>query len=134
MILLVGTSAVSVFAAPKFPITDLVSGFIRLTSHVLGCGGGIGPAGAGSPACHLRGFHYGYGWSGNFQAWGYGYGYDNGNFDGQDETTRAASYGFDGNDGSVTIEGVDVTQTTADITYSTNYLARFAWAVGTGIQ
>lgn len=120
-IVLSGASVGVVLAAPSFDITTLVSGFIRYT--------GI-PHGHTATCADSKGYDYcyGYGWSGNLQAWGYGYGYKSKDFYGEVDTTQAAAYGFDGDDGSVTIDSIDITQTTATITYSTNYLARLAHA------
>lgn len=113
-ILLIGAAAGVAFAGPSFDITTLVSGFIRYTGQDHGV---CDPEDTGD-------YCYGYGWSGNLLDWGYGYGYKSIDFGGEESATLAAQYGFDGDDGSATIESVEVDKTTATIVYSTNYLAR----------
>ncbi len=98
-----------VFAAPGF-IKEFSHGFIRDTIE----GQGI--------------FEYGFGitsadGNGN-QTYGYGYGYDRGDRAQYWPDFDYVEYGFEGDDGSVTIESVDVTQTTATVTFSTKYLAK----------
>jgi hypothetical protein len=112
-------SAGIVFAATNSDITSLVSGFMRYTKQHRD---GQCLNGAQNDYC------YGYGWSGNLQAWGFGYGYKIKDYD---ETTGpiAANYGFDGNNGAATVDSVAVDKTTATITYSVNYLAKIAWVL-----
>ncbi len=122
-VLILGAGAGIAFAGLGFDITTLASGFIRFTKN------GHTPCSLASPPGD---YCYGYGWSGNLQAWGYGYGYKSKDFSGEVDITQAALYGFDGDDGSATIDSVETTQTTATITFSTNYLATFAWTVASG--
>ncbi len=126
LIILVLVSGGVVFAK-GFDLTVLTSGFLRAANHYS----------SGHTDCIPCGdtfFHYGYGWSGNLQEWGYGYGYSSniGRSVEESDLPGLAEYGFDGEDGVVTIDSVTVSKTTATITYSTNYLARFAYGIGTG--
>jgi peptidoglycan hydrolase-like protein with peptidoglycan-binding domain len=119
-IVVAGASVGVVLAAPAFDITTLISGFIRYDNGH--------PYGGCVDNLHSGDYCYGYGWSGNLQEWGYGYGYKSSDFPGEAASTLAAEYGFDGDDGSATIESIVTTQTTATITYSTNYLSRMSRA------
>ncbi len=122
-VLLMGATAGVAFAGPSFNITTLLAGFIRYN----------GNGHASTTNCnndHRGDYCYGYGWSGNLQDWGYGYGYKSKDFFGEPDTTLAAEYGFDGDDGSATIDSIVVDKTTATITYSTNYLAKIDGAYG----
>ncbi len=109
LVLLVAAAGV-VFAAPSWSLDSLTSGFLRHYGHDQGLDHG------------MHTFYYGYGWSGLNQEWGYGYGYDSNS----NEATALVNteYGFEGDDGSATINSVAVGQTTATVTYSTNYLAK----------
>ncbi len=94
-----------------FDFSSLTSGFLRKTlGH---------PPSPGHPRIN---FFYGYGWSGLNQEWGYGYGY-NGSY-AVVHGAGVADYGFEGDNGTASVDDISVTQTTATITYSTPYLAR----------
>ncbi len=118
--ILVAVSTGIVFAGPSFDVTTLTFGFIRAgNSHP-------------DPYNHgIKRFFYGYGWSGLNQEYGYGYGYSDKSGD-EGIIVPWAEYGFEGEEGPVTIDKVAVTQTVGQITYSTNYLARLAWGVWLG--
>lgn len=126
MVMVLVSSGIA-FARDRLDFTVLISGFLRAGWHDERR---PGPVGDDRPPQ----FRYGYGWSGNFQEWGYGYGYgENMNHPvGEEDLPRLAEYGFDGDDGAVSVDDVITTKTTATITYSTNYLARFAYGYATG--
>ncbi len=65
----------------------------------------------------------------DIHVYGYGYGYDFLDRDNHiGEGIDYAEYGFEGEDGTPTIDSVVVDKTTTTITFSTNYLARLSYA------
>jgi len=116
VLILIATS-MSVYAvAPDFDIHNLLSGFLR---------------NRGDEGHNGHSFYYGYGYSGDLGEWGYGYGYGVKGRS-EPEATDLAEYGFEGDEGPVSVDDFEVTKTTLTITYSTDYLARLAWSVGSG--